>query len=325
MATTTNIPSGQFSVNVMLAATHDNLPGGGKFALPVDYPVAGFAYSLAVADLFGTGRPDIVAATRDNGIAVLFNKGDGTFWPAEYYGVGTEVSVAVGDFNGDGKLDIVAANGSVSGAGMVSVLLANPNGGFRPAQFYPIASAQAVAVGDFNGDGKLDVVVATGRSDTAIVLLGNGDGTLQPAQGYAYGPALDGGLGMVVADFNGDGKLDVVMGTTVLLGNGDGTFGAARTVGPGSGSVAVADFNHDGKLDIVSVDSQSTYVALGNGDGTFGAALNVGPGGKSVAVGDFNGDGFADLAVTGTGPGAADPGLVDVFINAADWTRHQKK
>jgi len=322
--TTIDSEGGPSYVNVMLAASHNSHYGDGKFAPPVDYPVGPFAYSLAVADFNRDGRPDIVAGTADS-ISVLDNKGDGTFiMPALDYGSGA-VSVAVGDFNGDGRPDIVTANGSTGSYGMVSVLLAAQDWpiGFGPAQDYPIASAQGVAVGDFNGDGKLDVVVASGLSDTAVVLLGNGDGTLQPAQGYYAGPGLYGDMGMVVSDFNGDGKLDLVMGSsswttvTLLLGNGDGTFGAARNVGPG-GTVAAADFNHDGKLDIVSVNSQSTYVDLGNGDGTFQAALKVGPGGKSVAVDDFNGDGFADLAVAG-------PGSVDVFRNAADWTGHQKK
>jgi hypothetical protein len=287
--------------------------------------------SMAVADFNGDGRPDIVATTDyyPTATSVLYNKGDGTFWPAVDYGGGYgAVSVAVGDFNGDGKLDLVTANGASTYSGVVSVRLARQDWpfGFGPAQDYPIASAQGVAVGDFNGDGKLDVAVASGASDTAVVLLGNGDGTLEPAQGYAAGPNLRGDMSMVVSDFNGDGKLDLVMGSrswttvTLLLGNGDGTFGAARNVGPG-GAVAAADFNHDGKLDIVSVNS-STYVALGNGDGTFQAALNVGPGGQSVAVGDFNGDGIADLAVAGIAP--PESGLVDVFRNAADWTGHHK-
>jgi hypothetical protein len=317
---------GHSFVNVMLAV-QPTKHGGGNFAPPVDYPVGPDARSLAVGDFNGDGKLDIVTSSDSPGggpsISVLLNNGDGTFRPGLYYGAGTgpAFSVAVGDFNGDGKLDVVTANGATGGLGVVSVMLGDGHGGFGTPKNYAVGSAQAVAVGDFNGDGKLDVVVASGLSDKVSVLLGNGDGTFTPVPGYASGPA--GPVSMAVADLNGDGKLDIVMGTsfsntvTVLLGNGDGTFGPARNVGPGSSSVAVADFNHDGKLDLVSVDSTSTYVELGNGDGTFQTALNIGPGGNAVALGDFNGDGFTDLAVAGP---SAYGGGVDVFLNAADWS-----
>src|SRR2546426_284741 len=117
-------------------------------------------------------------------------------------------------------------------------------------------SPDSVAVGDFNGDGKLDLAVANFDSSDVSVLLGNGDGSFKAALTFAAGrgPSF-----VAVGDFNGDGKPDLAVATlgssavSVLLGTGDGTFKAALTfaAGSGPGSVAVGDFNGDGKLDLV--------------------------------------------------------------------------
>ncbi len=168
----------------------------------------------------------------------------------------------------------------------------------------------SMAVGDFNGDGKPDLVVANVDSDTVSVLLGNGDGTFQTAQNFGAGR---GPRSVAVGDFNGDGKLDLAVANfysnnvSVLLGNGDGTFQAARNFAVGNGpySVAVGDFNGDGVQDLAVANFNSNNVSVlpGNGDGTFQAAVNFGAGvfPSSVAVGDFNGDGLQDLAVANQG------------------------
>ncbi|HKV61586.1 MAG TPA: VCBS repeat-containing protein, partial [Candidatus Acidoferrum sp.] len=171
----------------------------------------------------------------------------------------------------------------------------------------------AVALGDFNGDGRVDLVVADWGPPGVSILLNNSDGTFQTAHSFIAGTNPS---SVAVGDFNGDGKLDLAISNwgsnnvSVLLGNGDGTFQAAVSFAAGSSprSVAVADFNHDGKLDIVvanwgcsgfqSCPASNVSVLLGNGDGTFQAVRNfpVGEAPVSVAVGDFNGDGIPDLA-----------------------------
>ncbi len=163
---------------------------------------------------------------------------------------------------------------------------------------------QSVSVADFNGDGKLDLVVAT-YSNRLNVLLGNGDGTFTAAPAMQLAGAGETN-NAAVADFNGDGKLDLAISlpdadeVQVLLGNGDGTFTPLPTIPvDGVHVVATADFNGDGKADLVLVNSgPGLVILLGNGDGTFTAAPPISaPSPQAVAVGDFNGDGKPDLAV----------------------------
>jgi hypothetical protein len=167
-----------------------------------------------------------------------------------------------------------------------------------------------VAVGDFNGDGRLDLAVANGGDGTVSVLLAKGDGTFQHAQIF---PTGDNPTSVAVGDFNGDGRLDLAVanagdGTvSVLLGKGDGTFQDAQNFPAGSYpySVAVGDFNGDGLPDLV-VAGSTVRVLLGNGDGTFRpfpashvsyAVSGSGSPANSVAVADFNGDGWLDAVI----------------------------
>jgi hypothetical protein len=179
---------------------------------------------------------------------------------------------------------------------------------FAPPVAYPTGAAapNGVALGDLNGDGHLDVVVANSSVvGTVGVLLGNGDGTLQPAVTYAAGSYPE---FIALADFNKDGHLDLAVAdrgigisgyVNILLGNGDGTFQSPVAYGPfvDAFSLAIADFNHDGALDIVVADVSTGSLLLGNGDGTFRLGTPIGVSDAVFfAVADFNKDHKLDLA-----------------------------
>jgi hypothetical protein len=245
--------------------------------------------------------------------------------------------VAVGDFNRDGNLDIVTANGD----GTITVLSGKGNGNFRPPETLMLPnvvakqfaqSPIAIAVGDLNGDGKLDLVVSTEifvsstDKEYVDVFLGNGDGTFQDAIVTPTNGSFGGGIAL--ADFNHDGKLDVVTSNEnslgripMLLGNGDGTFQETSdpNIGDSPGtSVAVGDFNHDGNADLAVSGFGSFFrgfvsVLLGQGNGTFQAPQKLSVGAHfpaAVAVADFNRDGNLDIVTAND----TNPGTVSVFL-----------
>jgi len=322
--------------------------GDGTFQPPQSYalgPTFLAATSLAFGDFDGrhyaNGQPilDLVVRLYDGPVAVLLNKGDGTFGPATDYWADDipeygYQSVAVGDFNKDGKLDIVATDGY-----FVFELPGNGDGTFAPAQTIATSASPlaAVAVGDFNGDGTLDLAVTspsfsydyygtyTNRPAEVDVLIGHGDGTFGSGPTYRFNA---GGNALTTADLRGDGKLDLIVTAgasnnlvSVLRAKGDGTFQNPASFATGAlDSVATGDFNGDGKLDVVTSNANTISVLLGNGNGSFQSAQSFqsstdGAAPDSVTVGDFNGDGFPDVA--------AAVGTFSVLLNTGDWSTLQ--
>src|SRR6266542_2354884 len=186
----------------------------------------------------------------------------------------------------------------------------------------------AVAVGDLNGDGKLDLAVANKFSADFSVLLGQGDGTFVTFTNYSIGAAPS---AVAIGDFNGDSKLDVAVadsGSTnvwVLLGNGNGTFQAPAkyAVGDAPQAVGVRDLNGDGKLDLAVVNRASADISvlLGRGNGTFLDATNYPADADpvAIAIGDFNGDNKLDLAVANSAL-FSDPPSLSILLGNGNGT-----
>jgi hypothetical protein len=275
------------------------------------FPTQGTPSSLAAADLTGTGQVDFISSnvTTSDTVSVLANNGDGTFQAPQQLtvdpglsGFGGAVSrqlvVAHLGHNGTGPADVIVPNAR---AGDVSVLMGNGNGTFQPQRiFNAIPGVDVLATADLNGDGNADIIAlqnfAQGAPASFAVLLGRGDGTFLPPT-FVRTVFTNGAGPMVVGDFNGDGKQDVVIFSKndpfaeMFLGNGDGTFKPGFTFGLGENTfnAAVADLNGDGKLDLVTTGTNTgnVYVMLGNGNGTFGAPqafTALAPHGTNISV-----------------------------------------
>lgn len=284
----------------------------GTMQPPATIQLHSAVYGIARADFNGDGKLDLVVAeTWDSRVAVLLGNGDGTFQAPILSGTGMDpVNLKVWDLSGDGKPDLV-----VMGFFGLYTLLGNGDGTFQAPVQYPAfwvcdSVFTSIGVGDFNGDGKTDLAIPD--MNYVGLMLGNGDGTFQPAQPFGSGTNV---CGVAAGDFNGDRKLDLAVArqdnkVSIFTGIGDGTFSAANDfpVGPWPTQIEVADLNGDGKLDIVTADSNYGYspsgfgaisVLIGKGDGTFQASKTYGTGvAPALALADFNGDSVLDIAAT---------------------------
>jgi FG-GAP-like repeat len=234
---------------------------------------------------------------------------------AKRVAVGTApAALALADFNRDGKLDIAVAN---SGSKNVTVLLGDGKGGFTPATGSPFPAGDNpsdIAVGDVNGDGKLDLAFANHDTDYLTVLTGDGKGGFRPAPGSPFTvQSKPHPHGIALADFNGDGKPDLVTDdwqndrVTVLFNDGRGGFQSPGTTFPVGKmpyhKLRAADVNNDGKADIVTTNFRggNVTILLADGQGTFkqptGSPFEANRQPFGIAIGDLNADGNPDLAV----------------------------
>ncbi len=307
-------------------------------------------YSVAVADVNGDGRPDLVAANfGTNTLGVLLGKSaasGGGFEPVQIYPTSSGGSlprdVKVADVNGDGLPDLITA---LSNRGDIGVLLgksAASGGGFEPIQYYSLGRSDAypysVVVADVNADGLPDLIAPLTNYNAVGVLLGrsaaNGGG-FQPVQTYStINQQL---VDVAVGDLNNDGVLDIVtgarissiFGTGMLLGKSAANGGGFQTIsfrGVGSGRVKVADVNSDGRPDLVTgsvavqlnTTGNPALRALSRPDGPVGSSLTItGDNLDKVTSVSFNGTAAAfsivdASTITTTVPAGATVGPVTV-------------
>jgi sugar lactone lactonase YvrE len=245
--------------------------GDGTFQAPHSFPCGRNPASITVADLKGDGIADLIVVARSDGtISVLLGNGNGTFRaPVNYAvgGVGSQPQVlAAADLNGDGKTDLLV---TIFLPGEICVLLGNGDGTLQaPVTYFPGGTPCSVAVGDFNGDSKLDLAVGLGPGGLSV-FIGNGDGTFQSASTSGTEDYLG---NLIVGDFDGDGKLDIAISenganaaVTVLLGKGDGTFQPPVLYRVGitpTHAVTVGDFNGDGRSDLAVTTIQDGTVSI---------------------------------------------------------------
>jgi hypothetical protein len=298
--------------------------GAGGFGLPTHFGVGADPAGISIGDFNGDGKLDLAVAhtTFAGTVSVLLGNGLGGFGEPTSVAVGGDFPgyPAIGYFNGDGIPDLATPNG---GSNTVSVLLGNGAGGFSPVLGSPFpvgTNPWDIAIGDFDGDEKLDLATANRDSHNVSVLLDDGAGGFSPAPGspFSVGTAP---LIVAIGDLNGDGKLDLATANrdsdtvSVLLGDGAGGFSPAPdspfSVGTTPTFVAIGDLNGDGKPDLAvsNETSNDVSVLVGDGAGGFspapvpGSPIPVGASPQAVAIGDLNGDGKPDLATVNGGTG----------------------
>jgi hypothetical protein len=300
-----------------------------SFTAPRDYDTAKAGQSVAIGDLNGDGKLDVVSAhgtdfpvdlRKLRAVSVLLNRGGGRLGPSHTYPTGKDGdeqgawSVAIGDLTGDGKADLATAN---PGGRSVSVLANRGGGVFDAPVNYPIdREPWDVAIADLDGDGRPDI--ATANPNTVSVLLSRGDGTFGDKVDYPTG--RDTGA-FVVGDLNADGKPDLATANytpstvSVHINRGDGSFEpkVVYRTGPGPIGIAIGDLDGDRKLDLVTANGSSgrdvvwldsVSVLRNKGDGSFrpkrdyrvsvddvSAPLQF----NSVAIRDLNGDRRPDI------------------------------
>jgi hypothetical protein len=311
--------------------------------------------SFAVDDLNGDGHLDILIGDSffgSTGISVLMNNGDQTFAAPVYYSLPqsqTVGEVALSDFDADGDLDAFATiRGDFDELLKIMVWRDTGNGTFSaPIEFPTGAGPAGIVIADFTGDGKPDVVTANyGGSSISFLrhngLAGESAGFLPPVNFSTTNRAEK----IAAADVNGDGVMDVVVGTlpsigpaslAVMINTGNGNFAApvfyeaAPGARFGSTAVALADLDNDGDIDLIgggdyengSVDNGAVTIRRNNGSGTFGSAEiilfpnpNFVPMPKEITTGFINADGFADI-VAAAPSGRAIEGYVAVNSNGS--------
>jgi len=314
--------------------------GDGTFGAPTPVTLSGQAGSSVVfGDFNGDGFLDFADNDYSTGQLTVYLATSATTYAngvsyATSDGVYDACNNTAGDLTGDGMAEIVSANCLDN---TITIYVNDGTGNFGTGAYSPVATAPSVAgnivyaapwsvsIADLNGDGKADIVSTNYFASDVTVLFGNGDGTVStPSFGFATGGYPN--TSAVVADFNSDGLLDVlvadnVYGYAYLKGYGDGTFRTGLDFytpttdngEPYGQDIATGDFNGDGFPDVVIGNrccdaTVGITVFLSRGDGSMMPGVNYGSGGSLayVAVADVNNDGIPDIVAVDNANGQVD-------------------
>ncbi len=268
--------------------------GSGGFAAPVNFSTGANTVptTISLGDFNGDSKLDALAGTSNNNkLNFMAGNGLGSFTLAASFNIDNAVAAVLRDVDGDGKLDIVS---TCYNNNFVRVMYGNGSGGVAAQNdILSVNHPRATAIGDFNGDGRSDLVTVsetTGSLSTALSRGARAFPTAVQLSTQFYPPKL--------ADLNADGKLDFVSGGTIRLGNGNGTFGAAQTwVSFLLGSdYEIGDVNNDNRPDVVISGNTLLSIMINDGNGGFNVShISTQPG--QIGLGDFNYDGKVDIVV----------------------------
>ena len=281
------------------------------------YAAGGEPRAIVAADFNDDGAPDFATANptlaggATSGVAVFYNKGDGTFSAAVPIATGAGAfDLAAADLNRDGRVDLAVSNADVN---TVTVLLSSEAGLIPTSTWATSENPRGIVAGDFTRDGRIDLAVVGYNCRCVDVGRGNGDGTITTLNTFEVAPNPE---SITTADFNRDGTLDLFVGTAggrtlVLFGGADGQFVQMRndSLGIRARAVDTADFDGDGRADVAVVGDSTSVVFIRIPSGQLGTG-SAPPDLRGVIAFDANSDGWPDIAEA-----SRSEGTVHVSVN----------